>query len=152
MLNADVSPIQLSQNDLNKYSIFLTNITGQSCTATALYKVNQGSNNAKHYVLETTTGEAYGMKGVTRVGGGCLRERLCADIAQRLRAPNACLSFHAGVTFGVLDKTEVIVNKWLHTGRGLDKILPDDIKASPINFFEQFGEWALFCVYVGISD
>jgi hypothetical protein len=152
MLNANVSPIPLTPQELQEYSDFLSQLVGTKCVASTLYKLNDGANQATHLVIETTSGEAYGLKSVTRVGAGCLREKTAADIAILVQAPSACGCNQARMGFGILNNQEVSVIKWLETGRRLDRIPAAEIKADSISFFEQFGEWTILAVYLGISD
>jgi len=153
MVNARSTRLELPPEEMAQYSQLISQLAGgDPAEVVGIYKLAEGANSNTHLAVELGNGETYGLKAVTRVSQGCLREKVAADLAQLLAAPNACPCFITNVQFGPLRDKEVSVIRWLCTGCSLDKAPAEEVQASALAFFEQFGQWTLFCLGFGVSD
>lgn len=119
-----------------------------------------GVNQGNHFVIRCADGQAFGVKLPDRgVPSGLEKEKLLADLAVLLRAPNACAVEQTKEIDAVSHFVGKMVNitKWLHSAKPfaaieaeIRKLLQDDANAEA--FLTQFGEWMAFGLLFGVRD
>lgn len=119
-----------------------------------------GVNRGNHFVIRCTDGQAFGVKLPARgVPFGLGKEKLLADLAVLLQAPNACPVEQTQEIDFVSHFAGLVVNitKWLHSAKpfaaieaDIRQLLQDDANAEA--FLTQFGEWMAFGLLFGVRD
>lgn len=128
---------------------------GESVSISGVENAGVGQNAGRHLVASTTDGRRFGFK---VSAGGSENEALVGRIASIVKAPNARrYAFDPSPGFvqpSTLSGQPVLKTEWL-SGKVDDFRRPEtivDVRASPAEFFIQFGEWMALGLFLGVGD
>jgi hypothetical protein len=148
----------LSAQKLQSLGDKISAVLNRSMQVARVYQCGSGGNNPSHFVAETTTGEYIGLKSSSRggVANGDEKERLIAELASALDAPNVCkVSAITIDEIAALNGRGVNAIEWLEGGTSLDRLpaaTANALKNDPSAFLRQYGEWMSFGLLFGTND
>ena len=116
----------------------------------SIHPVLEGENQASHFVMITEEDTHFGIKH----SQGVEVEKMATEIAQLLKAPNACptIFLENGIPLHPFKNKPIIITNWLYKSEIVRDIPKELLTNDLIPFFYQFGEWIAFSLLFGVRD